>query len=235
MTKSSKWNLNWILVFSRNHLSVFNSPTGILLLLQVFNQINNIWSAFWYFCSMESLKPYFEFYLNSSTHVALMVLCMYEISIIELQLLPKIELRMFIYFSFPSFDDNFQNNKITNLDLQARWSNQENTNRFCIKKRWNTMYRTCVGHYSTCCQCIGRREYCSYQRCCIKGSMKKNLNYLMLFWGCKTRLLYLIALDIILGNTYHLYLRPKTEIIEQARGYQGTKRPKVLCQAKMLI
>ncbi|MDG1264207.1 MAG: hypothetical protein P8N57_06395 [Flavobacteriaceae bacterium] len=55
---------------------------------------------------MESLKPYFEFYLKSSIHAALMVLCMYEISIIELQLLPKIELRMFV-FSGTLFAYNF--------------------------------------------------------------------------------------------------------------------------------
>ena len=29
-----------------------------------------------------------------------------------------------------------------------------------------------------------------------------------------------INADIILGNTYHLYLRPKTEILEQAGGLQ---------------
>ena len=64
---------------------------------------------------MESLKPYFEFYLKSSTHVALMVLCMYEISIIELQLLPKIELRMFIFsgtlfaYNFVKYNSSFIN------------------------------------------------------------------------------------------------------------------------------
>tara|TARA_B100000767_G_scaffold275771_1_gene315365 strand:+ start:20563 stop:21366 length:804 start_codon:yes stop_codon:yes gene_type:complete len=55
---------------------------------------------------VESLKPYFEFYLKSSIHVALMVLCMYEISIIELQLSPKIELRIFV-FSGTLFAYNF--------------------------------------------------------------------------------------------------------------------------------
>jgi len=63
---------------------------------------------------MESLKPYFEFYLKSSIHVALMVLCIYEISIIEHQLLPKIELRMFV-FSGTLFAYNFV--KYNNLFL----------------------------------------------------------------------------------------------------------------------
>ncbi|MGB2341039.1 MAG: hypothetical protein ACPH57_00195 [Flavobacteriaceae bacterium] len=63
---------------------------------------------------MESLKPYFEFYLKSSIHVALMVLCIYEISIIEHQLFPKNELRMFV-FSGTLFAYNFV--KYNNLFL----------------------------------------------------------------------------------------------------------------------
>ncbi len=55
---------------------------------------------------MEKFQPYFEFYVKSSIHVALMVLCMYEISIIELKLSSSIELRLFV-FSGTLFAYNF--------------------------------------------------------------------------------------------------------------------------------
>ena len=48
---------------------------------------------------MKLLKHFFDFYLRSSIHVALMILCVYEITVFEYKVDSTLYERLFIFFS----------------------------------------------------------------------------------------------------------------------------------------